>query len=172
MPEEVEAHGYPENMIESVLWNGVFSVYTNPGYSTEELNELTRAGIPFTQIDGLELIETRPNLLMAAQKLAMANQVFPAIDKLVITSQSTPPVDTETSYSGTIYTTVAADEFGRSGNGNPYTVSWNLGPSTANGTWGSFILINSDGAMINRALANIVKATGSRKIVHFEGSVS
>lgn len=159
-------------MIETLQHKGVFHAFDNPGYSNEELREVFRAA----GIDGLRDIlpnyERRFNLLMASQKLIMANSVYPKIDALVITSQTGTPVDTESSYSGVMYTTNLAEEFTRSGNTNPYIVGWNVINDAANGVWGSFILVTSTGAMINRALAGITKVTGTAKLVLFTGTVT
>lgn len=150
---------------------GVFNVWDNPGYDSDEIKTI----IQKYGLDGLsrKMKAYLPihNLLMASAKLDMANLVYPSIDKLVITSQTTTPVDSETSYSGTIYTTVAADEYYRSGNGNPYQVGWNIQSNSANGNWGSFVLITSTGTMINRAIANVTKTSGTAKLVLFTGTV-
>lgn len=122
------------------------------------------------QLSGLVNYQHVNNILMASQKLLMANAVYPRIDRLVISPDTSNPVDTESSYSA-IYTTSLAEEFARSGNSNPYQVAWNITNPAANGTWGSFILIDANGAMINRALAGVTKTAGTAKLVQFTGSV-
>lgn len=159
-------------MNENATHTGVFHVFDNPGYSTDEL----RALFAELGLDGfmrhLPGYERRQNLLMSAQKLAMANAVYPTIDSLVLTSQTSIPVDSETSYSGTIYTANISQEFTRSGNVNPYILGWNITSESANGPWGSFITLNSNGVMINRALAGVTKKSGATKLVMFTGTVS
>ena len=159
-------------MIETPRYKGIFTVYDNPWYKTEELELWVRHGKRFEDLPGISILEQMSNILMASQKLAMANAVFPNIDKLVITNQTSTPVDSETSYSGTIYTSVPSDEFYRSANANPYRMGWNITASGANGTWGSFVLITPNGTMINRALAGVTKDAGTAKIVDFQGSVT
>ena len=151
---------------------GIFHCFDNPWLGNDDLNaimaEFGLAGFE----KYLKNYQRRPNILMATQKLAMANAVYPNIDHLVITSQTTTPQDNETSYSGTIYTTGASEEFTRSGNVNPYTVGWNILSDSANGTWGSFVLATQAGAMINRALAGISKTSGTAKLIVFTGTVT
>lgn len=152
-------------MIEAPKYNGVFGVWTYPiGLTEDELKEWRRH-------DRVILDSCATNILMATQKALMAAAVYPNIDRLVITTQTSTPQDNETSYSGTIYTTTASDEFSRSGGGNPYTVAWNITSNTANGSWGSFVLIDSAGNMINRALAGVSKSSGQGKIIQFTGRV-
>ena len=158
-------------MNENAQYVGIFSVFTNKHYTTEALRQWCESGRRIEDLVGVELVDISRNILMADRKQAMANAVYPNIDRLVITSQTSTPEDTETGYSGTMYTTVTADEFSRSASGNPYTVQWNITTDTANGNWGSFILIDSGGSMINRALAGVTKASGTSKIVQFTGSV-
>lgn len=159
-------------MIEAVRHIGLFEVYHNAKHSEDTLRSWLADGRRLQDLDGLILEAQCKNLLMSAQKLLMAQSVYPNIDKLVITSQTAAPSDDETSYSGTIYTTVAADELARSlSTENPYTVQWNLTTESANGVWGSFVLITSGGVMINRALAGITKLSGQSKIITFTGSV-
>lgn len=150
---------------------GTFHAWDHPRLSNEQLKDLFTWGDRHLN-RWLWNYKRCPNILMATQKLAMANAVYPSIDRLVITSQTATPQDNETSYSGTIYTTVAADEFTRSGNANPYTVGWNILDDDANGSWGSFILVTEAGAMINRALAGVSKTTGTAKLIIFTGSVT
>lgn len=126
----------------------------------------------FHKIPGLGEPIIVKNLLMASQKLLMANAVYPNIDRLIITNQTGLPSDSETSYSGTIYEADSVDEFTRSGNVNPYTVGWNILSDDANGSWGSFVLVTAAGAMINRALAGVTKTSGTGKLVVFTGSVT
>jgi hypothetical protein len=54
---------------------------------------------------------------------------------------------------------------------DPYQVGWNILSDDANGTWGSFVLVDAGGRMINRALAGISKTSGVGKIVYFTGTV-
>lgn len=159
------------SIVEIPKHQGVFTVFDHPGYSTEWLKHWTEMGNPIEKINGLKICKVATNLIMASQKLLMAQAVYPNIDRLVITNQTTTPADTETSYSGTIYTTVAGDEFFRSDETNPYQVAWSITTDSANGNWGSFVLITSTGAMINRALAGVTKLSGTGKIVQFTGSV-
>lgn len=160
-------------LIEKINWQGIFTVYLNPGYTTQELRQWRESGYETVDLPGIEALGQRKNILMSAQKLLMAQAVFPNIDQLVITSQSSTPADTETTYSGTIYTTVDADEYYRSTGGNPAQIGWNITSESANGTWGSFILITSTGSMINRALAgSVTKNSGSNLVVDFTGTVS
>lgn len=120
---------------------------------------------------GIKWVASYNNLLMASQKLKMAQAVYPNIDRLVITSQTTAPADNETAYTGVIYTSTPADEFSRNDNQNPAIIQWNITAEAANGPWGSFILIDSTGNMINRALAGITKASNTNKIIQFTGRV-
>lgn len=159
-------------MNEQLIHTGYFHCWDNHEYSTEDLRQIVKRGINLSALKGLGNYHLKKNILMADQKLLMANAVYPGIDKLVITSQTATPADNETGYSGTIYTTVAGDEFTRSGNVNPYTVGWNILSDSANGNWGSFILITNTGAMINRALAGVSKTSGTAKLVIFTGTVS
>jgi hypothetical protein len=158
-------------MIEVIRHTGIFHAWDNPGFDNDELRRMWERGGMKELCVRLRNYERRKNILMASQKLLMANAVYPNIDRLAITSQTSTPTDAETSYSGTLYTTQAAEEFTRSGNVNPYTVGWNILSDSANGTWGSFILITNSGAMINRALAGVTKASGTAKLVIFTGSV-
>lgn len=159
-------------MNESLRHKGVFHCWDNPGYNNADLREMFAEKGILTLAKELPGYQRVNNILMASQKLLMANSVYPNIDKLVITNQTSVPSDNESSYSGTIYTTVASEEFTRSGNVNPYTVGWNILTDAANGSWGSFILITQAGAMINRALAGVTKNAGTAKLVIFTGSVS
>lgn len=170
---------------EAARHRGIFHTWDNLHYSTEELRDVfdywqkkpgrdpgTFSPTELEMIlDGLCNYQKCPNIIMATQKLRMANAVYPNIDRLVITSQTSSPSDTETSYSGEIYTSVASDEFYRSGNANPYQVGFNILNDAANGNWGSFILITSTGEMINRALSGVTKSAGTSKLVMFTGSV-
>lgn len=159
-------------LVESAQWIGLFGTYLNPGYSRDEVNAALDKGLVLADLPGVVQIETQKNILMASQKLAMAGQVYPKIERLVITSQTTSPSDTETAYSGTIYTSVDADEYYRTGNTNPYQVVWNIASAAANGAWGSYICIDALGQMINRALTGgVTKSPGSNIIVEFTGSV-
>jgi hypothetical protein len=150
---------------------GIFRMWDVPG-------EVDSRALWYSYHHNIDLAEVlgdptiRQNLLMANQKLAMAAAVYPNIDRLVITSQITAPNDSETSYSGALYTTTSVDEFFRSGISNPYRISWKITSSTANGPWGSLILIDASGNMINRALAGTSKLAGVTKIVDFTGRVS
>lgn len=158
-------------LTERAEYVGIFEIYDNPGYETDYLRCWCRDGNDILDLPGVSLERTDKNIIMAAQKLLMANAVYPRIDRLVITSQTATPVDSETSYSGTIYTSVLADEFSRSNEGNPYQVQWNITSDSANGTWSSLILITAGGEMINRALTSMTKISGTTKIVQFTGSV-
>jgi len=156
-------------MQENPKHTGRFDVFEHPGYSTEELRGLIAAD----HLDKITKVATCHNLLMAAQKLAMATAVYPTIATLVITNQSTSPVDTETAPGAVvIYTTVAVDEYLRSAAGNPYQVGWNIINDSANGTWGSFCLLTASGVLINRALAGVTKNAGQGRLVLFTGSVA
>ncbi len=148
------------------IWDGV------PGWDTARIRAWLARGNPFERIPGISQPQVAKNLLMASQKLAMANAVYPTIDHLVITSQTTLPSDSETSYSGVIYEADASLEITRSEDGNPYKVGWNIQDDLANGIWGSFILVKADGSMINRALAGITKISGQSKWVVFTGLVT
>lgn len=158
-------------MDEKPQYIGVFTVFDSTEIPTEELQEWC-IDRPLAEYPGLKMVSAHQNILMASQKTLMANAVYPNISKLVITSQTTTPQDNETSYSGLIYQTVAADEFSRSGGGNPYNIAWNITSNSANGVWGSFILVTSGGSMINRALAGVSKSSGQGRIVQFSGSVT
>ena len=158
-------------MFENCRHIGLFEVYDHNQLSNEQLLDIMM-GPGFANSKHLKNRRLCRNILMASQKLSMANAVYPTIDRLAITNQTGLPADTETSYSGTIYTTNASEEFTRSGNVNPYTVGWNILTDSANGTWGSFVLITQSGAMINRALAGITKFSGTAKLVMFTGSVT
>lgn len=161
------------DLTENIRWEGIFLVYENPCYTTEELKEWRASGREVSELPFIKPIGRRKNLLMASQKLLMAQAVFPNIDSLVITSQTSSPADTETTYSGTIYTASSTEEYYRSTSSNPAQIGWNITSESANGTWGSFILITSTGAMINRALAgSVTKSSGSNLVVDFTGTVS
>lgn len=148
----------------------VFGYDINPNFDVNELGYWV--DYDFDKLPGFSKLATCHNLLMAPQKLAMANAVYPSIATLVITNQTTSPVDTETAPGGaTIYTTLPADEYLRSADGNPYQVGWNIISDSANGTWGSFCLLNGSGQLINRALAGITKNAGQGRLVLFTGSV-
>lgn len=158
---------------ETARHTGVFTVFDNTGYTTEELRVILRAGVNPYGLAYLTRADQRPNILMAAMKQAMARAVYPLIDGLVLTSQTATPVDTETTWAGQIYATVASDEVTRGADGdNPYQVGWNIISDAANGTWGSFVLRTSAGVMINRALAGVTKTSGAAKLVIFNGSVT
>lgn len=152
---------------------GVFTVFDNTGYSTEELRAILRAGVDPHALAYLSQAEERKNILMAPMKALMARSVYPLIAKLVLTTQTATPVDTETAWSGTIYQTVASDEVTRdSDDSNPYRVGWNIASDGANGNWGSFVLATEGGAIINRALAGVTKTAGAAKLVIFQGRVT
>lgn len=159
-------------MNESLQHIGIFHTWDNPGYSTAELRRWMANGRDFRDLPDLLNHQQAKNLLMAAQKLVMANAVYPTIASLAITSQTSTPQDNETAYTGLIYRATETEEFTRTGRVNPYTVGWNINSATANGTWGSFILLNSDGQMINRALAGVTKTSNTSKLVVFTGSVT
>jgi hypothetical protein len=150
---------------------GIFYVWDHNFLTNKELSDLIACGDKADYNHYLTGYKECPNIIMASQKLLMANAVYPTIDRLVITSQSGVPVDTETSYTDTIYTTNVAEESLRSGSVNPYQVGWNIRSASANGAWGSFVLINSSGGMINRALAGVTKSANSAKLVIFTGRV-
>lgn len=158
-------------MNEAIRHIGIFHAWDNPGYSTDELRRWMANGKDFRDLPDLLNYQQARNLLMASQKLIMANMVYPTIDRLVITSQTGVPSDNETSYSGLIYTAGSTEEFTRTGGVNPYTVGWNINSPSANGTWGSFVLINSDGQMLNRAIAGVTKNSNTSKLIVFTGSV-
>ena len=158
-------------MNETIKHTGIFHVYDHPGYDTEVLRDWLNQGLSPLLLPGVDNYQRRPNIIMAAQKLLMANAVYPTITSLAITSQTSTPTDSETEYTGLIYQAGVSQEFTRSGNTNPYTVGWNILSDDANGTWGSFILLNETGAMINRALAGVSKSSGTAKLVIFTGSV-
>jgi hypothetical protein len=157
-------------MNETAQFIGTFDCWDNPGYDADYLRRWMEAGKPLGELPGISGNGPVFNLLMASQKLLMANAVYPGIDRLVISGDTSLPIDSETSYTAA-YTTGEAEEFYRSGNGNPYQVAWNITSSSANGTWGSFILVDAGGAMINRALAGVTKTAGTAKLVQFTGSV-
>lgn len=159
-------------MNELLRHTGIFRIWDNPGWSTELLREWISRGFAPHEIPGLGEPVVVKNLLMASQKLLMATAVYPTIDRLIITSQTGLPVDSETSYSGTLYETSPGEEITRSGNVNPYTVGWSIQDDAANGSWGSFVLVTSTGAMINRALAGVTKTSGTAKLVMFTGEVT
>jgi len=143
---------------------GLFSVWTHT-MTPDEAREwyLTkRLGVPHH--------EAR-NTLMATFKERMSQAVYPLIERLVITNQTSTPVDNETSFDGVIYQTSTADEFSRSGPTNPFVVAWNIPPTVANGAWGSFVTIDAAGNLINRALAGYVKRSGESVIVEFTGRI-
>ena len=149
---------------------GFFDIFTNPGIATDELREMAKNGQDIIAI--LKNHCRRYNTVMAEPKRQMANLIFGDIASLVITNQTSTPVSTETSYSGTIYTAGAADEYIRTGAVNPYQVGWNIFDSDANGPWGSFVLVGNTGLMINRAIAGVTKASGESKLVLFTGTVT
>jgi hypothetical protein len=158
-------------MREHASHTGTFRIYDNPGYSLKQLRQWLSEGRPLDALIGFRSPIVKKNLLMASQKLAMANAVYPAIDRLIITSQTAPPVDSETSYTGVIYEAGASEEAQRTP-GNPYQVMWSIVSSDANGNWGSFVLVDAAGNMINRALAGVTKQANTGKIVTFTGSVT
>lgn len=151
---------------------GIFHIWDNPGYTTDQIREWLARGHALESLQGLGQPQVVKNILMASQKLAMSNAVYPNIDHLVITSQTGIPSDSETSYSGVLYETDLSEEFTRSGNENPFIVGWNVLDDGANGSWGSFILVDSGGNMINRALAGVTKTSGTGKLVVFTGTVT
>jgi len=151
---------------------GLFSVYQHNLADLYSVKIALRHGVPLAKVPGLELIGHDTNIVMASRKLAMATLVYSTIANLVITSQTSQPTDSETEYSGALYTTTEADEFYRSGNTNPCQIAWNITSSAANGPWGSYVCIDGAGAMINRALTGgVSKSSGSNIIVEFNGSV-
>jgi hypothetical protein len=152
-------------------FKGVFHVLDNPGYETRELSQWVEKGNLLTALPGLRLAKICPNSIMAYWKREAAEAVFSKIDHLKITNQTALPTDTEETYSGLIYSTKPTEEYFRSGNENPYQVGWNILSDDANGTWGSFVLVDAGGRMINRALAGISKTSGVGKIVYFTGTV-
>lgn len=158
-------------MQESFKPYGIFDVFDHDNLTNEQLLDIiTWGGLHRSRhLRGYQRVY---NTVMATQKLLASNAVWPNIDKLVITNQTGTPSDSETSYIGTIYTTLTTDEFIRSANVNPYQVGWNITASGANGNWGSFITITSSGTMINRALAGVAKQAGTGKLVLFTGSVT
>jgi len=152
---------------------GIFHVWdVVPGWDMSHLRDWLARGNAFYSIPGIGAPCVVKNILMATQKTAMANAVYPTIDHLVITSQTNPPSDSETGYTGVLYETDSSIEINRSEEGNPFVVGWKIPVDDANGTWGSFILVNSDGDMINRALAGVTKTSGQEKWVVFTGSVT
>jgi hypothetical protein len=162
-------------MIETPRYKGRFDVWSHPGFSTSRIAFYAREYGPdpaFWPVGPFTHDGPVFNLLMASQKLLMAQAVFPNVDHLVITNQTTDPVDTETATGGTtIYSTVSTEEYMRSGNVNPYQVGFNIITDSANGTWGSFCLVTAAGVLINRALAGVTKTAGQGKLVLFTGTV-
>ncbi len=156
-------------MKESLSWTGIFDCWDHHLTDSQVRDLMTRQG--WEKSRWLENHQPRKNLLMAVHKLAMANLIFPTIDHLVITADQTSPRDTETTYTA-FYETSDSEETFRTGNTNPYQIAWNVSSASANGTWGSFILVDEYGAMINRALALVTKSANTRKLVQFTGRVT
>lgn len=156
-------------MIELAKHSGHFIVAEHNIQDESRLKNWLKQGVPLRRIPGIRSVRIVKNTLMATRKLAMVNAVYPLIDRLVITANTAIPVDTESAYTS-FYTTGALEEFYRAP-GNPYQIAWNISNAAANGNWGSFVLIDAAGAMINRALAGITKASGTTKLILFEGSV-
>ena len=163
-----------KSMNSQVDYKGVFDVYENTmNLSSDELRQYMAEGVDIVKIPGTCLVGPKPNVLMQAQKIKMAQAVYPAIDRLIITNQTSTPSDTETGYTGAIYTSVETDEFYRSGpSQNPYQIAWNINADSANGAWGSFVLVDAFGSMINRALAGITKNSSTSILVQFSGLVT
>lgn len=165
-----------DNVIQTARHVGIFNAYDHPGYTTEELRRWVKSGRHYLDLPAITHIKKCPNTLTSTVKLMMSNAVYPYINKLVLTSKATVPVDTETGYDQEDYIAEfgEASEFLRSPNQNPYTVGWNISTNNANGLWGSFLLFgdfSGDKKMINRALAGVTKQAGQAKLVVFTGSV-
>lgn len=159
-------------MNQTLQYQGIFTAADLPADADERMiRRLLRDGVPLSEL-GLPNTQEIRNIIMDAYKLAAVTAVYGQIDRLAITSQTSTPSSSETSYSGALYTTAVADEYYRSGLTNPYRVGWQIRDASANGTWGSMILITSTGSMINRALAGVTKTAGVVKIVDFQGSVT
>lgn len=159
-------------MQQELIYKGTFTTADLPADADERMvGRLLRDGHSLEDL-GLPNTQIVHNVIMDTFKLAAVTAVYGQIDKLRITNQTTTPASSETSSSGTIYTTVAPDEYYRSAVANPYRVGWQIRDSAANGTWGSLILLDAVGNMINRALAGVTKTAGVIKIVDFQGSVT
>lgn len=159
--------------IEKSKSKGVFSVYeVDDECNLEELKSWMQSGHSIESFPGTQFIRSDRNILMSSLKLAALNTIYGSADHLVITNQTSTPVESETSYSGTIYSTVENDEFFRSLSTNPIRIAWIIGPSSGIGTWGSYILVDSANTMINRALTGgVTKSNGQTLIVEFQGSL-
>lgn len=161
-------------MDERLSYMGLFQAYTHQlGPSTlKNALSLIKQGWQPEEV-GLKTVKLTTNTLMADFKRQMAALVFPKIDRLVITNQTSTPQDNEAVYSGVIYSAGPDEELSRSvGEVNPFSVAWNITSNDANGNWGSFILIDGGGNMINRALAGITKTANQNIVVEFTGSVT
>lgn len=112
------------------------------------------------------------NILMDAYLLAAVEATYQKIDRLVITNQTSSPQSNETGYTGALYTTIAGDEFFRSPLQRPYRIAWTIGSTSGNGNWGSYCLIDANGNLINRAIANTSKKGGTSRVIEFEGTVN
>lgn len=161
------------NKIESFKLKGIFQFFDHPGYKTEELKFwLDKYGSLFN-LPGLEIDKTKNNTVMDSYKLKAANSVYPLTDHLMINNDTSTPSPTETTYSpsSVIYSTSPTEEYTRSGNINPFTVGWNITSETANGPWGSVLLVDASNQVICRALAGVTKTSGKGKLVFFTGKV-
>lgn len=161
-------------MIQKVQFRGVFTIADLPDHvDLDIVSRCFDAGLQMEdlpwRLPNLQRIE---NVVMDSYRLKAVEAVYHQIDRLVITTQTTQPSSAETEYTGTKYTTVATDIYYRSGISNPYRIGFQVRDPAANGSWGSFVLIDSNGVMINRALANTSKTAGAAKIVDFQGTVS
>jgi hypothetical protein len=155
-------------MNEALIWTGLFDCWDHNLTNSQLRDLMTRPR--WEKSRWLSNHEPRKNLLMAVHKLAMANLIFPTIDHLVITADTTAPRDTESTYTA-FYETSPSEVTLEALNTNPAQMAWNIQSASANGTWGSFILVNEYGEMINRALALVTKSANTRKLVQFTGRV-
>lgn len=161
-------------MIQPIQFQGVFTIADLPDHVDMNIVKMCmEAGYNLEDLPyRLPNLQKVYNVVMDTYRLEAVEAVYHQIDKLVITTQTSQPSSSETSYSGTKYTTIATDIYYRSGITNPYRIGFQIRDAAANGSWGSFVLIDQNGVMINRALANTSKAAGAAKIVDFQGTVS
>lgn len=121
-------------MNQTLQYQGIFTAADLPADADERMiRRLLRDGVPLSDL-GLPNTQEIRNIIMDAYKLAAVTAVYGQIDRLAITSQTSTPSSSETSYSGTLYTTAVADEYYRSGLTNPYRVGWQIRDASANGT--------------------------------------
>jgi hypothetical protein len=161
-----------QNIAIGLNWVGHFTALDVPEAYLPHLKQWLADGNPLAKYQFIEPADTSYNILMTPYLMAGIEATYAKIDRLVITNQTDPPSSSEVGYTGDIYTTIAGDELYRSGIQRPYRVAWTIGSTSANGVWGSYCLIDKDGNLINRAIANTTKQSGKTRVIEFEGTVN